>query len=76
MQKERKENNMSVSILEALQNAEYNFKNPMSGLFHNLAVSQLHNAVELLSKGYDIYDQVEPLLGKYGTVEKVPEKGE
>ena len=67
---------MSVSILEALQNAEYNLRNPIQGLFHNLAAIQLHNAIELLSKGYDIYDQVEPLLEKYGTVEVVPKKGE
>lgn len=72
----KKENKMSVSILEALRNADYNLKNLMHGLFHSLAVSQLHNAVELLSKGYGIHDQVEPLLEKYGTVEKVPRKGE
>jgi len=35
---------------------------------------QLNNAVELLDKGYSIWDEVEPLLEKYGSVENVPEK--
>lgn len=62
---------MSVSILETLQNAEYNFKRAGST---PLAMSQLHNAIELLSKGYGLYEQVEPLLEKYDQVEDVPEK--
>ena len=39
-----------------------------------LAKDQLHNAIVLLDKGYDIYDEVEPLLEKYGKVEDVPKK--
>lgn len=64
---------MSVSILEALQNAEYNldFSNPM---LCSLGKGQLHNAVQLLLKGYSLDDQVEPLLEKYGHAEDVPEK--
>ena len=62
---------MSVSILEALQNAEYNFKNGGIGMI--LAPGQLHNAIILLEKGYGIYDEVEPLLEKYGDVENVPD---
>ncbi len=62
---------MSVCILEALQNAEINVKN---GFLLDLAKDQLHNGVVLLEKGYGIYDEVEPLLEKYGTVENVPEK--
>ena len=34
---------------------------------------QLHNAVELLERGYDAQDDVETLLEKYGTVDDVPE---
>jgi len=60
---------MSTSILEALQNANYNIQH--IGLV--LAKGQLHNAVVLLEKGYDVYDKVEPLLEKYGTVKNVPE---
>lgn len=63
---------MSVSILEALRNADYNIqKNGAIGLM--LGKEQLHNAVELLLKGYNIDEQVEPLLEKYGSIDSVPE---
>jgi len=64
---------MSVTILEALMNADYNIqKNGAIGLM--LAKGQLHNAVELLDRGYSVDDEVEPLLEKYGKVENVPDK--
>lgn len=66
---------MSVTILEALQNANYNLQNNGHvGLM--LAKQQLKNAVVLLGKGYSIDDEVEPLLEKYGDIEYVPEKQE
>lgn len=62
---------MSVSILEALQNADFNLShNGQLGAL--IAKEQLHNACTLLEKGYDIETQVEPLLLKYGDVENVP----
>ena len=65
---------MSVSILEALMNADYNLENYMKGLpLLPLVKEQLHNATILLDKGYNIWTQVEPLLEKYGKVENVPE---
>ena len=64
---------MSVSILEALQNADYNIQNN-GGLGLSIAKNQLHNAVMLLEKGYSLDDEVEPLLEKYGSVDAVPEK--
>ena len=64
---------MSVTILEALQNADYNIRNNgRLGLM--LAKDQIHNAVILLEKGYSIDDEVEPLLNEYGEVSSVPEK--
>lgn len=67
---------MSVSIIEALQNAEINIENAkrIGPAILLLAQGQLHNAIVLLDKGYSIYDEVEPLLEKYGDVENVPEK--
>lgn len=64
---------MSVSILEALQNADYNIQNngSVGAMF---AKEQLHNAVTLLEKGYGLDDEVEPLLEKHGKVSEVPEK--
>ena len=62
---------MSVTIFEALQNANFNLNNGMP-LF--LAKDQLNNAVTLLEKGYSLHDLVEPLLDKYGSVDNVPEK--
>jgi hypothetical protein len=64
---------MSVSILEALQNADYNIQNN-GGLGLMLAKAQLHNAVTLLEKGYSLSDEVEPLLEEHGDVDSVPEK--
>lgn len=66
---------MSVSILEALQNADYNISNN-GQLGVMLAKGQLHNAVELLEKGYDLHEEVEPLLEKHGSVENVPYKAD
>ena len=65
---------MSVSIMEALLNADHNLTNTPPPLGQMLAKEQLHNAVELLSKGYALSEQVEPLLDKFGSVEAVPEK--
>jgi hypothetical protein len=64
------------SIIEALQNAEINIENVKRiGLaILPMAQEQLHNAIVLLDKGYSIHDEVEPLLGKYGDAEDVPEK--
>ena len=66
---------MSVSIMECLQNADYNLRNNY-GLGAILAREQLHNATVLLDKGYSIWTEVEPLIDKYGTVEDVPEFNE
>lgn len=67
---------MSVSIMECLQNAKYNLDNvnKMNPILMPMVKEQLNNAVELLDKGYSIWDEVEPLLEKYGSVENVPEK--
>lgn len=35
---------------------------------------QLNNAIVLLEKGYGIWDEVEPIIEKYGNLESVPEK--
>lgn len=63
---------MSTSILEALENADYNFRQGLIGI--PLAKSQLHNAVILLRKGYSLYDEVDLILDKYDDVECVPDK--
>ena len=66
---------MAVSILEALMNAEHNLGNLQRiPMLMPLVKEQLHNGITLLEKGYDIWDEVEPLLEKYGDVENVPEK--
>ena len=64
---------MSVTVLEALLNADYNLQSSGSiGVM--LAKEQIHNAVVLLEKGYSVDEEVEPLLEKYGEVENVPVK--
>jgi len=66
---------MAVSIMEALQNANYNLDNvARMPMLLQMVKEQLNNAVTLLDKGYDIWTEVEPLLEEYGSVENVPEK--
>ena len=66
---------MAATILEALQNADYNLQN--NGLFAlAIAKDQLHNAVVLLEKNYSLYTEIEPLLEEYGNIETVPDKTE
>jgi hypothetical protein len=66
---------MAVSILEALQNANYNLDNlAKMPMLLPLVKEQLNNATVLLEKGYGIWEEVEPLLEKYGDVDDVPEK--
>ena len=61
--------------MEALQNADYNLDNAIKmPMLLPLVKEQLHNATVLLDKGYGIWDEVEPLLEQYGSVEDVPEK--
>lgn len=66
---------MAVTILEALQNANYNIKtgNSIGMMF---AKDQLNNAVVLLEKGYDLNDEVEPILDEYGSAEDAPDKNQ
>ena len=72
----REENEMSVTILEALQNASLNLANgiKMGPSFLNIAKQQLITSIHLLEKGYSIDDEVEPLLEQYGSVENVPDR--
>lgn len=66
---------MAVTILECLQNADYNIRNNgYAGA--QVAKRQLHNAVTLLEKGYSLNEEVEPLLEEFGDVENVPERVE
>ena len=69
---------MAVTILEALQNANYNLDNlKVVGMgMLPLVKGQLNNATVLLEKGYNLYDEVEPLLEEYGDVDSVPDKEE
>lgn len=68
---------MSVSIMECLQNANYNLENVAKmPMLLPMVKEQLNNAVTLLDKGYGIWEEVEPLLEKYGNVDNVPEKEE
>lgn len=65
---------MSVSILECLYNAQYNLVDGKITLQKTLGAEQLKNSIALLEKGYSINDEVEPLIDKFGSVEKVPDK--
>lgn len=65
---------MSVTILEALQNAKINLCDKiMISIQVDIGKEQLKNAVTLLEKGYALSDEVEPLLEEYGNIESVPD---
>ena len=64
---------MSVSIMEALQNAQHNICNASHGFQIELGKTQLNNAVKLLEKGYTLETEVEPLLEKHGDADSVPD---
>ena len=65
---------MSVSILEALQNANYNLDNLKAmPMLYPMVKEQLNNAVTLLDKGYSIWTEVESLIEEYGDVDNVPD---
>ena len=68
---------MAVTILEALQNANHNIDMARQmPMLLPMIKGQLNNAVTLLEKGYDLSDEVEPLLEEYGDVDNVPDKTE
>jgi len=66
---------MSVTIVEALQNAEINLKNPVAEFQRQIGLMQLRNAIALLDKGWPSNTEVEPLLEKHGSAENVPPYG-
>lgn len=66
---------MAVSILECLNNARYNLiDNKGVGIAFAIGKEQLDNAIHLLEKGYDPEDEVEPLIEKFGSIQRVPLK--
>jgi hypothetical protein len=64
---------MSVTIMEALQNAQHNIVRGQSAFQFAIGKDQLNNAVTLLEKGYPLTAEVDPLLEKYGTADSVPD---
>lgn len=61
---------MALTILDVLENADYNLQNAKMDLQINLAKEQLHNALDLLNKDFgldDYFDETkltkQPLTG-------------
>lgn len=66
---------MSVTILEALQNAKINLiENGDTMIGKMIGKEQLNNAVTLLEKGYTLEDEVEPIIEQFGDINSVPYK--
>lgn len=66
---------MSVTILEALQNARYNLiDNRGVGVAWTIGKGQLDNAIILLEKGYSPHEDIDPILDEYPDVKLAPEK--
>ncbi len=64
---------MSVTLLEVLQNADYNLQNASHPLQAESGKGQLHNAVVLLNKGYKLQETFEKIMGDKNSVEDVEE---
>ena len=71
-----------MTILEALENAEYNINQATKKQVWNdcttkacikLGFSQLHNATILLVKGYDLFDEIDEVMAGR-KVEDVPDR--
>lgn len=67
---------MPLTILEVLMSADYNLSkiNVLGTESIPIIQSQVHNAVTLLEKGYDIYDDLNAIMAPWGNVEDVPVK--
>ncbi len=63
-----------TTIFEALENAEFNLCEGKTEINQAIGKEQLHNAVALLEKGYDIDDEMDDILAQYPSVEDVPDK--
>lgn len=64
---------MSVTIIEALQNAEINLGLNAQGFQRMLGLNQLKNGIALLEKGYPPNTKVEPLLEAHADIGQVPD---
>ena len=62
---------MSLTILEVLENAEFNL-NYEHG--KKVAKEQLHNVIVLLDKGYDAFDDFNEIMQDNNSVDTVKEK--
>ena len=67
---------MSISILEALENAEYNLCQGKTEINKVIGIDQLHNAVTLLLKGYGLDDDIEAVFAEYESLDGAPNKEE
>lgn len=63
---------MSTTILDALMNAQINYKTNQP-FTRAIADEQLSNAIKLLEKGYDAFQLMDELIEQHGSVEAVPE---
>lgn len=61
-----------ATILETLQNAQYNLIESRSEISPAFGKEQLHNAITLLEKGYSVNTEIEPILAKYENIEDAP----
>lgn len=59
-----------ATVLEALQNAQYNFNDTKLPQFtHGVAKIQLANAIVFLEKGYSPHDDIEETLSTFGVTD-------
>ena len=64
-----------MTILEVLESAKINISNGKRiPVALNIAEEQLINAITLLEKGYNPFDDFDEIVDKYGSVEEAKEK--
>ena len=65
-----------TTIIEVLESADYSIQHNKVSQNPIAVAAQLHNAVTLLEKGYDLYDDFDEIASVYAAAEDVPDKEE
>lgn len=65
---------MSITILEVLENADYNLQNQQLDIHVDIAKEQLHNALTALNNGYSLDDDYDEKMLSQPTPAKQEEK--
>ncbi len=67
---------MSTTVMDALRNANYNINGEIGPLGMTIGKEQLGNAMAILQKGYELDEDIDALVERFGAIESIPDKTE